>query len=428
MFLCDVKDGELEMSGSNSKLLIIGAGIGQMPILKMAQSMGIHVTVVTVKGDYPAIKEADDVWYIDIYDRDAIVEKARENGITAVISDQNDLMMPTVAYVAEHLGLPGNRFDQVMAYCDKNTYRDNCDKLGIPVPAHIAVEDENVDLASINIPLPWIVKPSDSQSSIGVRKIEDLGSAPHDIGFALQKSVTHRAIVEEFFTGKEIVCEGFIIDGKYHLLSFADRKYFDCKDLLIPCQTLFPSLISPALLEKVVGYESKMADYIHPSFAIVHSEYLVNEESGEIRVVESALRGGGVYISSHLIPLATGLNINQLLLRKALGDPTDGEEFFSGSEKKASGYVCFYLPEGTVTSISGVEEVKALPFVKMVALVHIAVGQKTERMVDKGTRKGPILVCGESREDLEEKIRQIQDTLKIEVTDDQGNKKGIIWC
>ena len=103
-----------------TKLLIIGAGIGQVPLLKRAKAKGIHVTVATIPGDYPCIPLADDVILIDIYDRDSIVKEARKRKITAVISDQNDLMMPTVAYVAEKLCLPGNSFETVMSYCNKN--------------------------------------------------------------------------------------------------------------------------------------------------------------------------------------------------------------------------------------------------------------------------------------------------------------------
>ena len=97
------------------KLLVIGAGIGQVPILEKARERGVHTTAVTLPGNQPGIALADDVFYCDIFDRDRIVEWARTNKITAVTSDQNDLMNPTVAYVAEKLGLPGNRFDQVMA-------------------------------------------------------------------------------------------------------------------------------------------------------------------------------------------------------------------------------------------------------------------------------------------------------------------------
>ena len=200
---------------AEQKLLVIGAGIGQVPIIKKAKAKDIQVTVVTQKNNCPGAEFADDVWYLDIYDREAITEKAKQENITAVISDQNDLMMPTVAYVAEKLGLPGNRFDQVMAYCNKNNYRDNCDKLGIPVPRHIAVNCVDFDFSAFDVPFPWIVKPADSQSSVGVKRIDRIEDLESALKFALEHSKTHSAIVEEFFFGKEIVCEGFINNGKY---------------------------------------------------------------------------------------------------------------------------------------------------------------------------------------------------------------------
>lgn len=409
------------------KLLVIGAGIGQVPIVKKAKDIGVHVTVVTMPGKQPCIELADDVIYSDIYERDYIVEEAKKKGITAVISDQNDLMNPTVAYVAEKMGLPGNKFETVMSYCNKNTYRENCGKAGVPAPMHIAVNSMDYDFSTFNCPFPWIVKPADSQSSVGVQKIENMDEIFLALEFALSKSKTRSAIVEEFFDGVEFVAEGFINDGKYYLLNFADRKYFELKELLIPNQTLFPSTLDQDILDRVVEYESKMAAYKHPSFAIVHSEYLVNIETKDIRVVESALRGGGVYISSHLVPLSTGIDINEVLLKKALGMEVDIDDVFTKRVPKAAGYVCFYLPEGEVISVEGIEEIKQLPFIKMVCLDSIVIGQKTEKMLHKGLRKGPILVYGENREDLEKNIIEVQNTLKIDVLGSDGVVRGIVW-
>ena len=129
------------------KLLVIGAGIGQVPIVKKAKEIRVHVTVVTMPGNQPCIELADDIIYSDIYERDYIVKEAKKRGITAVISDQNDLMNPTVAYVAEHLGLPGNKFETVLSFCNKNQYRENCEKVGIPVPLHIAVDSTIYDFS-----------------------------------------------------------------------------------------------------------------------------------------------------------------------------------------------------------------------------------------------------------------------------------------
>lgn len=409
------------------KLLIIGAGIGQVPLLKKAQARGIHVTVVSIPGNYPCFEMADDVIYENIYNRDVIVDEARKRDITAVISDQNDLMMPTVAYVAEKLGLPGNRYNTVMAYCNKNRFRDVCDKAGIPSPKHIEVDSSNFNISLIGCTFPLMVKPADSQSSIGVKKVNNQEELKDALHVALEKSPTNSAIVEEFFEGNEFVCEGFINNGKYYLLQFADRRYFDLKDVLIPSQTIFPSKLSDSLKSKIVSYEQTLANYTKPSFAITHSEYLVNETTGEIRIVESALRGGGVYISSDLIPMATGIDINDVLLNKALGIEMDMDEVFRKRKDKAAAYVCFYLPEGIVQSVSGIEEIKTMSFVKKAYIDDIDVGIITELPSFKGARKGPILVQGKDREDLEQNIITLQNTLKVILKTYNGDIRGISW-
>jgi len=336
-------------------------------------------------------------------------------------------MMPTVAYVAERLGVPGNKFETVMSYCNKNMFRSLCDKAGVPCPKHIAVNSTVFNAEKFKSPLPWIVKPADSQSSIGIKKIESVEELKPALEEALSKSPTHTAIIEEFFKGKELVCEGFINKGKFYLLAFGDRRYFDLKDVMIPSQTLFPSTIRQDIQDKILGYEQALAQMTKPAFAIVHSEYLVNETTGEIRIVESALRGGGVYISSDLIPMATGIDINEVLLEKALGHEANVDAVFRNRKSMASAYVCFYLPEGTVFSVEGTKELETIPFVAKTFLDDIVVGTETKKPNYKGARKGPILVAGRNRAELEKNILKVQNTLKIEVIHLSGKRLGINW-
>lgn len=406
------------------KVLVIGAGIGQVNIVKLAKDKGCHVTVVSIKGDYPCIPLADDFFECDIYDRDRIVEYAKEHQIDAVLSDQNDLMMPTVAYIAEKLSLPGNSLEQQLSYTDKNKFRNICDKIKVPAPKHIAV-NSSVIPADFNAPLPWIIKPADSQSSIGITKIESLTEYSNAVELALSKSKKREAIVEEFFVGTEFVCEGFVYKGKYYNLMFGDRRYFE--GTLLPCQTLFPTNILPSFIqEKIIECETKIAAEVNPSFGIVHSEYLVNLETGDFRIIDTALRGGGVYISSHLVPLTTGIDINRILLNCVLGEAVDMEDVMSMKTDKASAYVCFNLPEGVINSVAGVDEVKALPNVTFFDDSNLRVGSYTGKMEVKGNRNGPIIVHADNRDRLEEVISKLQETLNITVSGSDA-VCDIIW-
>lgn len=153
------------------RVLIIGAGIGQLFLARKIKARGHFLLTVTLPGNQPVIEIADKVYYVDVFDKEGVLQVAKDENIDAVISDQNDLMMPTVAYVAEKMGLPGLRITQVDAFCNKNHYRDNCDKLGIPVPRHIEVKTVEIPNEFDSIAFPWIVKPADSQSSVGVAKV-----------------------------------------------------------------------------------------------------------------------------------------------------------------------------------------------------------------------------------------------------------------
>lgn len=406
------------------KILVIGAGIGQINIVKLARAKGFHVTVVSIKGDYPCISLADEFFECDIYDRDSIVKYAIENQIDAVISDQNDLMMPTVAYVAEKLSLPGNTFEQQLSYTDKNKFRCICDNLNVPVPEHIAVNSSSLPI-ELKAPMPWIIKPADSQSSIGITKISSISEYSGAVELALSKSKKYEAIIEEFFVGTEFVCEGFIYKGKYYNLMFGDRRYFE--GTLLPCQTLFPTNILPESIQnQIIDCETKIAAEVNPSFGIVHSEYLVNMETGEFRIIDTALRGGGVYISSHLVPLTTNIDINTVLLNCALGEEIAIDKIMSNKKVKASAYVCFNLPEGVINTVAGIDEVKAMPNVAFFDDSSIKVGLHTGKMEVKGNRKGPIIINANDRQELDEVINKIKETLSICVFED-NRKTQIIW-
>jgi hypothetical protein len=206
---------------------------------------------------------------------------------------------------------------------------------------------------------------------------------------------------------------------------FGDRRYFE--GTLLPCQTLFPTNMLPtSIQEKIIECETRIAEEVNPSFGIVHSEYLVNLETGDFRIIDTALRGGGVYISSHLVPLTTGIDINRILLNCALGEEVDMEDVMNMKANKASAYVCFNLPESFINSVAGIAEVKAMPNVAFFDDNNLKAGSYTGKMEVKGNRKGPIIVHADNRARLEEVISNLQETLNITVSGSDADC-DIIW-
>ena len=54
------------------KILILGAGIYQVPLIKKAKEMGHFVMVASIRGNYPGFTFADKCVYLDTTDREAI--------------------------------------------------------------------------------------------------------------------------------------------------------------------------------------------------------------------------------------------------------------------------------------------------------------------------------------------------------------------
>lgn len=398
--------------------MVIGAGSGQIPIIKLCQKKGLYTCVVSPVGPYPGIDLADCHINEDIYNVDNLVKIGKELNIDYVISDQSDYAVPLVAYIADKLGLPGNKPEVAQAYSYKSRFRIFCEANDIPAPKAIEIERNSL---LPNLSFPVVVKPSDSQGSRGINKVENKADLDKAVQEAFSYSKRGSAVIEDFFEGREVVCEGFAIEGVYYPIAFGDRKYFELEGKFIPSQTIFPSSISVEIKNKIIANERKIASILKPSFGTIHSEYLVNE-AGEFVVVESALRGGGVYIASDLIPLSVGVDLTEVLFLCMTGRIEEAVSKLTNKCERASAYICFYLDEGKITGINGLEEIKSLPEVMKADVENLHVGDVIAKMEHKGMRKGPFIVCADSLAELNVLIHKIQLYFSIDINGGYGIK------
>jgi carbamoyl-phosphate synthase large subunit len=407
------------------KLLILGAGKYQVPIINKAKRMGFFTIVVSVIGDYPGFRLADKSYYIDIREKDKVLEIAEKEKICGVLTDQTDLSVPTVAYVAEKLKLPGIGYNCALRFTNKYLMRKLSQEIGIESPKHFQISSfkEFMELKS-DLSFPIVAKPIDNQGSRGVIKINCSDEFQEKFYHAKSFSLSGKVIIEEYIRGREVVVEGFVSDFNFQNLIIGDRKYFDISDLFIPSQTIFPSNIAENLKKKIFYFNKKIINHFAPKFGITHSEFIVNEKNEDVYLVETAIRGGGVYISSDLIPLSCGINVNKKLINLASGQ--HAKILNKNISNLSAGYICFYLPEGIIRNVNGIEELKKLRNVKKGDIESAIVGRNVESIKDKTMRFGPILIAGKCRKSCENTIKRIQKVLNIDVETPKGIM-GIQW-
>ena len=73
------------MVSEKKKVLILGAGRQQVPLITAAIGMQLEVHVCSIKGNYPGIEIAPNFYEVDISDSIAVFELAKEIGIHGII-------------------------------------------------------------------------------------------------------------------------------------------------------------------------------------------------------------------------------------------------------------------------------------------------------------------------------------------------------
>ena len=190
------------------KLAIIGASYLQQPLVQRAKDMGLY-TICFAWTDGAVCRDVADKFYpISIIEKEQILDICRRERIDGICTIASDVAAPTVAYIAEQMGLDGNTYECALRANNKYLMRQAFSTAGVPCPKYVCMErgkggDENM----YGIEFPVIVKPSDRSGSMGVVKIEKKEDLLAAIKVAQDYSFTHQAMVEQFVDGREISVE-----------------------------------------------------------------------------------------------------------------------------------------------------------------------------------------------------------------------------
>lgn len=414
------------MSMDKETILIIGAGINQVPIIRTAKKLGYYVIAVSPDGDYPGLHIADEVFREDILNRDSIVEFARKKKINGVISDQSDIATPTVAYIAEQLGLPGFGYENALCFTNKTRMRDIYIRIGLPVAPNqqVGCLGEAIRAAQ-EIGYPIVIKPEDCYSSRGVFRVDSDKELTEKFNIPMSVSRSKKVLVEKYIAGPQYFSQGFVDDYKLNMFAFSDRYYFNIPDLFLPYTNAFPTKADDSLKQRMADSFEKVIDYLKPRFGQVWGEWIYDEANDTLYMVEMAIRGAGAFVTTDVIPRAYGIDTQPYLIESAMGH---GPVHFStrGQTDRAAAFYCFLLPPGTVTFVEGLEQLEKIKGVVKTNLSPIHVGDIIEPWIDKTSRFGPIIVEGETRSELDAIRDRMIQTLDIRVMTLNG-EKSIVW-
>lgn len=387
------------------KIMILGASLLQLPAILKAKEMGLQVLAVDRDKNSIGFKDADICLSISTIDIPKVVEAAKKYQVDGVMTVASDMPMRTVAAVAKELNIAGVNEDTALKATDKALMRECLQEHNVPIPAFSRVKDYEEYLTAIQqLKGKFIVKPADNSGSRGVFLVKDINdkeTLKYAYDYSKKSSRSGVIIIEEYMEGPEVSVETLSVEGKVHIIAVTDKL----------------TTGAPRFVEMGHSQPSHLADDIKEQIALVttaavtaigiengpsHTEIIVTAQGPKI--VEIGARLGGDHITSHLVPLSTGIDMVECCIEIALGHKPELEKKIN----RGSAIRYFETPTGRINAIRGVDEAKHIAGVKQINFSK-NIGDTVQTIHSSLDRIG--LVIAEA-EDAEHAIRTCEEAIE----------------
>lgn len=305
------------------KLLIIGAGFLQDFVICKAKSMGYEILAVDANPNAVGFAHADKYKAINIVDERSCLEYAKDEKIDGVLTAATEYGVLTASYIAREMSLPGLDYD--VAKLIKNKYRvRKClyeNQVDDMSPVYEVTADTDITGLARTIVFPVMVKPLDGSGSRGVSRVDENGGFENACRVAMAVSATHRATVEPFIIGREYGSESIVVDGTVHVLGIM-RKWMTMPPYYAELGHGLPSDLSPEIEDRARRCVERAIKALGINFGSVNMDMIITGD-GRVHIVDVGARMGGNLIGSHIIPMGTGVEYVENMVRAHLGEATD---------------------------------------------------------------------------------------------------------
>jgi carbamoyl-phosphate synthase large subunit len=395
---------------ADRRMLFLPGGAWQVPVIRLARRMGFRVTCADGTVGAPGFAAADEGIRVCLQDVAALVAIGRERAVDVVMTEQTDFAVPLVAQVAAALGLRGLPPAVAEAATNKRLMRQRVGKCGVRQPGFRECRTPAEALAAADeLGLPLFHKPVDGQSSrgVGVLSSRDPASVAAALERSLAASSKKAAIFEQQLRGTECTVEGFVADGQPVTLAISDKEHYP--DLPGVARTLtYPADFPAAVLRRIAEANEAAVRAVGVTTAITHAEFMV-DAAGEPWLVELAARGGGSFITTHIVPAVTGFEPVPALMRALMGRPVEPQLY----HRRGVQLRFLRLPAGRrVQRYANLEVLRQRPGV-LELLFHIPEGSVIPPVADDRGRHGLVLTHADSRREAVAIADDVERSLDI---------------
>ena len=283
--------------------------------MRECKRQGCNVILLTAEklrdADWPR-EILDDTFYLpaDIPLADimqAVTHIARTKKLDRIVAlDEFD--METAATLREHLRVPGMGLTTMRYFRDKLAMRMKALDRGVRVPDFVpVVNHDDVRYYLEHVAGPWVLKPRQEASAIGIKKIhaqEDLWPVLEQLGDKQSSYLLEKFVAGEVYHVDSVVSENEVL--------FANvSKYGKPPMNVAQGGGVFTTFTVPRGSGEDLGLRKINRDLIEALGlvrGVAHAEFIRAHADGHFYFLECAARVGGAYINE-MVEAATGINL-----------------------------------------------------------------------------------------------------------------------
>ncbi|MEY8426380.1 ATP-grasp domain-containing protein [Lachnospiraceae bacterium 46-15] len=393
------------------KLLVLGAGIYQVPLIKKAKELGLYTIAASYAGNYPGLALADEVWEVDTTDARSLAALSKEAHISGVCTSGTDVAIISLGSICEELGLPGVPLACAQTVTDKalmkHVFLDSHISTPEAFPANSLEEARDIFR---KLSPPVIIKAVDSSGSRGITRVNSEEELP--AAWRAAKNVTKKdyVLVEHFIEAEEIGVDGFISDGKIRFLLPHEKFTCTAGGITLPEGHSFPYRCTPELEREILFQIEQAIGAVGMDNCAVNADILVRD--GHAYILEIGARAGATCIPE-LISTYCGFDYYKQMIRQALGETPD---FTVKSHRPCMAKLLFSGCDGILTDIdeSRLNELRR----RCIDIsLDYPVGAHVEKVQNGTSRIGQVILETADERELDEMMLRVRQTIKVNGVD-----------
>lgn len=336
------------------RLLVLAAGILQVPVIKKAKEIGYYVIAADGDSNAVGLQFADKAICANITDEEVMLKIAREQHIDGVIHPCSEVSMNVMGRINDELGLAGITKEQAIRATNKHLMRNAFEKGNAPSPMSIltkSAEDAWIHLQN-DLSTNGILKPSRNSGSRGIAKVsrnmdkEDFVKA---YNIAFNESRDKSVLIEQFIDGPEFSIEIIVWNSEVNVLTVTDKKTTGAPHF-VELGHNQPSCFSKEDVETLKTAAVAGVKALGVNNCACHAEAKLMD--GKAYLMEIGARLGGDFISTELTHLSTGIDMVAAAIDVALGMEPD----LSIKEEPKGACIRYFCPKaGKLVSVTNTE-------------------------------------------------------------------------